>query len=143
MIDEAPPKPRAFRIVTDDGPPSGALRWSSRKERNLVLGWWRRQVCSTLGEQPRCLRIAWFLDGLFNAETCFAFPSDETIAAETGVALNKASGALSNLEKAGFIMRVHWQRPDGSHQRRIYALSKCLPPRWGQTLTPSRWGYRT
>jgi hypothetical protein len=98
-------------------------------------------MCAVFGEQPRCLRILWVLDALFNVKTGYAHPSNEYLAAETNLAENKARGTLSILEAGGAIIRA-WVVHEGRKRRVIYPSAALLPaPTLGQVGVPQQVGH--
>jgi hypothetical protein len=118
--------------------PSDALTWNSAGERNRQLRLWRRAVSATFAEQPRCLRVAWHLDSLFNTKVGYAHPSNAYIANETGLATNKVQEALATLEKGGAVVRGTMIRPSGQKQRIIYPATALIPtPIAGVGATPT------
>jgi hypothetical protein len=140
-----------------DTAPSGTLTWGSAAERNRKLIPWRRAISMTFAVQPRCLRVAWALDHLFNAKTGYAYPPNEHLADMTGLPINKVQESLATLESDGAIVRLTIVQPNGQKQRVIYAATTLLPSPegvgpplpvgWGVTpsgegcgVTPSRWG---
>jgi hypothetical protein len=111
----------------------------------------------TFAEQPRCLRVAWALDHLFNAKTGYAYPLNKHLANMTGLPINKVQKALLTLESDRAIVRLPIIRPNGQTQRVIYAATTLLPSpggvgpplsvgvgghpqRGGVGVTPSKWG---
>ena len=106
--------------------PSDALTWDSAGERNKRLMRWRRAVSMTFTHQPRCLRVAWALDHLFNAKTGYAYPHNKHLAEMTGLPIIKVQEALLKLESDGAIVRRTIVR-DGQPQRVIYAATALLP----------------
>lgn len=80
---------------------------------------------TTFGEQTRALRIAWVLDGLFNARTGYAHPSNPYLAGETGIAINKVRAALAELEAGGAIVRTVTRSRNGT-RREIYPAATLL-----------------
>ena len=136
-----------------DTAPSGALTWASAAERNRKLIPWRRAISMTFAEQPRCLRVAWALDHLFNAKTGYAYPLNKHLANMTGLPINKVQDALLALESDGAILRITRVTPGGRTQRLIYPATALLPtPAVGVAVTPtmgvgggtpSRWGFIT
>jgi hypothetical protein len=127
--------PRQFRVVRADHTPHGALTWTNAKQRNRKLLLWRRAICTTFSQQVRCIRVAWVLTDLFNAERGFAHASDQYLATEAAVALNKLETSLTLLERGGAIIRVHVY-VDGKPQRRIYPSAALIPPQLGGVDTP-------
>ena len=120
-----------------DAAPSGALTWGSTAERNKRLMPWRRAVSTAFAEQPRCLRVAWALDHLFNAKTGYAYPPNKHLADMTGLPINKVQEALLTLESDGAIVRVTmvWH---GRKQRVIYPAKALIPtPAVGVGVTPT------
>ena len=81
----------------------------------------------TFAEQPRCLRVAWALDHLFNAKTGYAYPLNKQLANMTGLPINKVQEALLILESDGAIVRRSIVRPNGQPQRVIFAATALLP----------------
>ena len=81
----------------------------------------------TFAQQPRCLRVAWALDHLFNAKTGYAYPHNKQLAKMTGLPINKVQEALLTLESDGAIVRRSIVRPNGQPQRVIYAATALLP----------------
>jgi hypothetical protein len=121
-----------------DTTPSGALTWGSAAERNKRLMPWRRAVSMTFAEQPRCLRVAWALDHLFNAKTAYAYPLNQHLADMTGLPINKVQESLLALESDGAILRITQVTPGGRRQRLIYPATALLPtPTVGQPVTPT------
>jgi hypothetical protein len=86
--------------------PPGALTWASAAERNRKLIPWRRAVSMTFAVQPRCLRVAWALDGLFNGKSGYAYPGNDGLANMTGLPINKVQDALLALKSDGAILRI-------------------------------------
>ena len=120
-----------------DTAPSGALTWGSAAERNKRLMPWRRAVSMTFAEQPRCLRVAWALDHLFNAKTGYAYPLNKHLADMTGLPINKVQDALLALQSDGAILRIT-RVSGGRRQRLIYPATALLPtPIVGQAVTPT------
>lgn len=110
-----------------DTAPSGALTWGSAAERNKRLMPWRRAVSMTFAEQPRCLRVAWALDHLFNAKTGFCNASNPYLSNVTGLPVNKLQEALATLECDGAIVRVVTRAPGRQNWRAIYPATVLLP----------------
>jgi hypothetical protein len=130
-----------------DTAPSGALTWASAAERNRKLIPWRRAISMTFAERPRCLRVAWALDGLFNGKSGYAYPVNADLANMTGLPINKVQDALLALESDGAILRI--TTSGARRQRLIYPATALLPtpavgqavtPTMGVGVTPSRWG---
>jgi hypothetical protein len=120
-----------------DTAPSGALTWASAAQRNRKLIPWRRAISMTFEVRPRCLRVAWALDHLFNAKTGYAYPLNEHLADMTGLPINKVQEALLTLESDGAIVRVTmvWH---GQPQRVIYPAKALIPtPAVGVGVTPT------
>ena len=107
--------------------PSGVLTWGSAGERNKKLMRWRRAISMTFAQQPRCLRVAWALDHLFNAKTGYAYPHNKQLANMTGLPINKVQDALLTLESDGAIVRRSIVLPNGQPQRVIYAATALIP----------------
>jgi hypothetical protein len=118
--------------------PAGALTWGSAAERNRKLIPWRRAISMTFAERPRCLRVAWALDGLFNGKCGYAYPVNADLANMTGLPINKVQDALLALESDGAILRITRVTPGGRRQRLIYPATALLPtPAVGQAVTPT------
>ena len=81
----------------------------------------------TFAEQPRCLRVAWALDLLFNAKSGYAYPLNKQLANMTGLPVNKLQEALLTLERDGAIVRMFLVQPNGRKQRVIYPATTLLP----------------
>jgi hypothetical protein len=108
--------------------PPGALTWASPAERNRLLRLWRRAVFAIFGQQARCVRVACVLMGLFNTKSGYAFPTNEYLAEETCIAVNKIREALGILESGGAIMRANVTNPaTGQPQRVIYPATAIIP----------------
>jgi hypothetical protein len=111
--------------------PSGALTWDSPAQRNGLLKVWRRAVMTMFGEQPRCLRVAWALDHLFNVKTGYAFPTNGWLAEETSLKENKVQSALKELEDGCAIVRGWVTHSNGQKQRVIYPARAIIPTHRG------------
>ena len=121
-----------------DTAPSGALTWASAAERNRKLIPWRRAISMTFAERPRCLRVAWALDGLFNGKCGYAYPVNADLTNMTGLPINKVQDALLALESDGAILRITRVTPGGRTQRLIYPATALLPtPAVGVAVTPT------
>ena len=121
-----------------DTAPSGALTWGSAAERNRKLIPWRRAISMTFAERPRCLRVAWALDGLFNGKCGYAYPVNADLTNMTGLPINKVQDTLLALESDGAILRITRVTPGGRTQRLIYPATALLPtPIVGQAVTPT------
>ena len=109
-----------------DTAPSGALTWGSAAERNRKLIPWRRAISMTFAERPRCLRVAWALDGLFNGKCGYAYPVNADLTNMTGLPINKVQDTLLALESDGAILRIT-RVSGGRRQRLIYPATALLP----------------
>src|SRR5262249_19078369 len=108
--------------------PAGALTWASSAERNRGLRVWRRAVFAIFGQQARCVRVACVLMELFNLKKGYAFPTNEYLAEETSIAVNKVREPLGILESGGAIMRANVPHPaTGQQQRVIYPATAIIP----------------
>jgi hypothetical protein len=99
----------------------------------------------TFAYQPRCLRVAWALDHLFNAKTGFCNASNPYLTNVTGLPENKLQEALATLESDGAIVRVVTVAPGCQRWRAIYPATALLPslgspPPRGVTGSPPRIG---
>ena len=114
--------------------PSGALTWTSTKDRNRVLKLWRHAVFAVFAEQPRAIRIASVLVDLFNVKKGYCFATNAYLAQETSIAANKLRATLLILEDGGAIIRANVTNPDtGQVQRVIYPATAIIPrPALGQ-----------
>ena len=83
--------------------PPGALTWASPAERNRKLIPWRRAISQTFAERPRCLRVAWALDHLFNAKTGYAYPTNADIANMIGL-----PGATADAQGGVHLLQLIW-----------------------------------
>jgi hypothetical protein len=133
--------------------PPGALTWASPAERNRLLRLWRRAVFAIFGQQARCVRVACVLMGLFNTKSGYAFPTNEYLAEETSIAVNKVREALLILESGGAILRADVTNPaTGQMQRVIYPATAIMPrpvlgqegrsPTLGQRGEPQQSGHQ-
>ena len=119
--------------------PSGALTWTSTKDRNRVLKLWRHAVFAVFAEQPRAIRIASVLVDLFNVKKGYCFATNAYLAQETSIAANKLRATLLILEDGGAIIRANVTNPDtGQVQRVIYPATAIIPrPALGQGASPT------
>ena len=74
----------------------------------------------TFAEQPRCLRVAWALDHVFNANTGFANASNTYLAMETGLTPRNVQKALEALEADRAIVRSVTVHRGGQRWRVVY-----------------------
>lgn len=126
---------RTFTLVGTESTPASALTWSNAAQRNRRLREWRRAVIAAFGNQSRCIRLAWVLMDLFNAQLGYAFATDKYLAQEAGLALNKVQAMLTTLDRGGAIVRVQDVK-DGRAQRRIYPCRDLMSPTVGGCLYP-------
>src|SRR5215472_5044489 len=118
--------------------PAGALTWGSAAEHNRKLIPWRRAISMTFAERPRCLRVAWALDGLFNGKSGYAYPVNADLANMTGLPINKVQDTLLALESDGAILRITRVTSGGRRERLIYPATALLPtPAVGVAVTPT------
>src|SRR5262249_53573518 len=97
-----------------------------------------RAISMTFAERPRCLRVAWALDGLFNGKCGYAYPVNADLTNMTGLPINKVQDALLALESDGAILRITRVQPNGQQQRLIYPATALLPtPAVGLAVTPT------
>lgn len=106
--------------------PPGALTWKSAAQRNQRLRAWRQAVSLVFAEQPRCLRVAWALDHLFNAKTGFCNASNTHLASETGLTPRNLQKALAALESDGALVRGVTVQKGGQRWRAIYPAKAIL-----------------
>src|SRR5262249_52968450 len=119
--------------------PSGALTWTSTKERNRVLKLWRHAVFAVFAEQPRAIRIASVLVDLFNVKKGYCFATNAYLAQENSLAATKLRPTLYILKDGGTIIRPNLTTPaTGQVQRLIYPATAIMPrPALGQGGSPS------
>jgi hypothetical protein len=95
---------------------------------------WQCAVTTRFASSARVVRIAWLLS-LLSQKEGYAFPTDGYISETLGIPVNKVQQALTELERAGAIIRassfVH-----GKPQRRIWPAIKIIPPTAGGMDTP-------
>jgi hypothetical protein len=106
--------------------PAGALTWKSAAQRNQRLRAWRLAVSIAFAEQPRCLRIAWVLDHLFNVKTGFCNASNTYLAGKTGLTPRNLQKALAALESDGALVRGVTVQKGGQSWRAIYPAKAIL-----------------
>lgn len=88
------------------------------------------------------MTVAWAIEILSNARG-FAFASDAALARECDLPVNKVQAALTEMERAGAIVRCHV--PKGrAFERRIFLGAGVVaavdtPPSWGWWDTPQLW----
>jgi hypothetical protein len=105
--------------------PSAAITWETPAQRNRLLDRWRHAVSVAFAEQPRCLRVAWALDHLFNLKTGFAYPSNPSWQRKQGAPRN-VQKALEALEADGAIVRTITVQTGGQRWRAIYPATSVL-----------------
>lgn len=125
-------------VLADHEVPTGALQWSTNKDKSHALREWRRGISATFAEKARSIRVAWALEWLFQ-RSGYAYPTDSFLMRETGLPVAKVQAALHDLEKGGAIIRTHIIRSGSVTQRRIWPARKIaqpIPPTVGNTYTP-------
>ena len=127
---------RSFAIMRPNELPPDVLRWSSAQEKGKLRRAWHLAVVKEYGTRNRLLRLAWAVFELA-ATDGFASAGDGYLAAETGLQLKNVQLGLTQLHRAGAIVRVHVPE-NGGLRRRIY-LSKTIINR--HLGTPQRRGY--
>lgn len=100
------------------------LRWRSGKDRADIMRLWRNGVMQHFSEHARVLKVAWALEWLMHDG--FAFPQNDFLSAETGVAVEAVQRALKALEDSGAIIRKRV-----GPQRRIYPADGLMGDRHG------------
>ena len=80
----------------------------------------------TFAEQPRCLRVAWALEHLFNAKTGFCNASNTYLASETALTSRNVQKALAALETDGAIVRSVTVQTGAQRWRAIYPATSIL-----------------
>lgn len=83
--------------------PKGALTWRSPEERRQALAEWRKGVVKAFPRDCRVIRVAWALRELMEGGYCYA--SNRYIGEQAGVPTARVSDALTELERAGAIVR--------------------------------------
>jgi hypothetical protein len=116
------------------GTPADALTWKTPKQKYKGMFAWRVAVMVKFVGHDRPVRIAWLLDCLCWKEG-FAFATDSYISKTLGIPLNKVQQALTQLERAGAIIRAS-SFVDGKPQRRIWPSTKIISPATGGMDTP-------
>jgi hypothetical protein len=98
-----------------------------------MLGW-QIAVSTEFAGSVRIVRIAWLLSSLCQRDG-YAFCTDSYISETLTIPLNKVQQALTELERAGAIVRAS-SFVDGKAQRRIWPSTKIIPPTAGGMDTP-------
>jgi hypothetical protein len=141
--DAAPKWKRHF----ERGTPKDALTWKGARQRwSRMLGW--QIAVSTKFTSIRALRVAWLLDHLCQLKG-YAYSTDAYISTTLNIPLNKVQTILTDLERAGAIVRAS-SFVDGKPQRHIWPSTKIIPvtetgidnqddtpPRRGVSIPPS------
>jgi hypothetical protein len=135
-----PPPPPRRRFLSDPADvPVKAQTWRSPSEKAGRLNLWRTAVGRHFPNSGRVLRVAWTLEWMFTTQG-FAFPTDAYLARKIGIPVNKIQSALTELERAGGIIRRSvFMR--GKAQRRIWPSVEIvggIPPTAGGMDTPRR-----
>jgi hypothetical protein len=116
------------------GTPDEALTWKNAKQRSVRMFEWHCAVSNQFAASVRVIRIAWLL-GMLCLREGYAFSTDTYISNTLGIPLNKVQQALTELERAGAIVRAsHFV--GGKAQRRIWPSTKIIPPTAGGIHTP-------
>jgi hypothetical protein len=132
--DVATPQPKKWKRHFERGIPKDALTWSTARQRAARMFGWQCAVTTNFASSARVVRIAWLLSLLCQKEG-YAFPTDDYISKTLGIPLNKVQQALTELERAGAIVRAS-SFVDGKPQRRIWPSIKIIPPKAGGMDTP-------
>lgn len=131
------PKKWRRRFVGEQEAPAHAILWQTPGQKAKRLDAWRAEIGKLFPESGRILRIAWTLEWLFGSQG-FAFPTDAFLSQKLAIPVNKIQSGLSDLERAGAIVRASVYIR-GRTQRRIWPSSKMLkviPPTMGGMDTP-------
>ena len=129
---------RTFRTLSPEVSPEGAATWETPQQRRQVLHYWRRGVSKRHARRARALRVAWALADLFNTTTGYAFPGDRRLSRETGLSMRETQRGLTDLDKAGDIIRVHCV-VDGKFERRVFPAGvQTIPATMAGTYRPLR-----
>jgi hypothetical protein len=116
------------------GIPEEALTWKNSKQRSTRMFEWQCAVSNEFATSVRLVRIAWLL-GTLSLRDGYAFATDSYISEKLGIPLNKVQQALTELDRAGAIVRAsHFV--GGKAQRRIWPSTKIIPPTAGGIHTP-------
>jgi hypothetical protein len=118
------PTRRPRPVMVEAGPPPEAVTWTSKEDRAEMIKIWRHAVFGRFGTQGRTLRLAWILTDLV-VKRGFAYAGDEHLEAETRVHADGVERALTALERAGAILRVH-RSEKGKARRRIYLARRII-----------------
>jgi hypothetical protein len=131
------PKRWKRRFIDERATPAKALSWRTPGEKAKRLDNWRVAVGKTFSESARVLRIAWALEWMFGKEG-FAYATDSYLGQKLGIPVNKIQSGLTELERAGAIIRASVFFKNKA-QRRIWPSSQILrsiPPMAGGMDTP-------
>jgi hypothetical protein len=127
--DRCDPSPTKWKRHFERGIPKDALTWNTARQRwSRMLGW-QIAVSTEFAGSARALRIAWLLSSLCQRDG-YAFPTDSYISETLGIPVNKVQQALTELERAGAIIRAS-SFVAGKPQRRIWPSVKIIPPTAG------------
>jgi hypothetical protein len=99
---------------------------------------WQCAVTTKFASSARAVRIAWLISLLCQKEG-YAFAADSYISKTLSIPVNKVQQALTELERAGAIVRAS-SFVDGKPQRRIWPSTKIIPPRRGVSIPPGTTG---
>lgn len=109
---------RRFDIAKSNEWPSGALSWRNATEKGHRRRAWRQAVWRLFRSRGRTVTLAWALETLSGARG-FAFASDAALARECDLPVNKVQAALTEMERAGAIVRCHVSKGQ-AFERRIF-----------------------
>jgi hypothetical protein len=128
------PPPSKSKRHFERGTPQDALTWNTARQRWARLLGWQVAVSTKFAGSARIVRVAWLLSWLCQKEG-YAFPTDGYISKTLGIPLNKVQQALTELQRAGAIVRAS-SFVDGKARRRIWPSTKIIPPTAGGMDTP-------
>ncbi|MDE3179293.1 MAG: hypothetical protein KGM47_06490 [Acidobacteriota bacterium] len=115
------------KFIPLNATPPLALKWVTSRERKDVLVSWMIATGKKFAEYPRCLRVAWALQGLVGTNG-YAFPTDAYLSKQLGIPAKKIQEALHQLDKGGAIIRCGVFTKTGRDERRIWLSSENIPP---------------
>jgi hypothetical protein len=132
--NESAAPPKKWKRHFERGTPKDALTWKSARQRSIRMFGWQVAVSTEFPTSVRIVRIAWLLS-LLCQKAGYAFATDAYISETLGIPLNKVQQALTELERAGAIVRAS-SFVDGIAQRKIWPSTKIIPPTVGGMDTP-------
>jgi hypothetical protein len=126
LADPNHPPSKKWRRRFERGIPEHALTWKTAAQRSRRMYDWQIAVIKKFSTSHRVLRIAWLLHALCMKKG-YAYATDSYIGQTLGIQLNNVQTALTELERAGAIVRASvfvGRKP----QRRTWPSTKIIPP---------------